>query len=161
MTPACWQDFTLVCLFYRWTRDGGGDHVEVKTDFSQPTTWKYSSEIQGHSFYSKVQSAQIPIVRDFGFKSWYNHHMQQYNIFQRNSHSYFFLQMYNWLITFSMNLKNVWNPVFLCMCLINDYIYSFLFFLCINFFHEDVYIQYGNKDNIYVYVFCKAFWSQW
>lgn len=37
------------------------------------------------------------------------------------------------LIAFSMNLKNVWNPVFLWMCLINGYIHSYLFYVGITF----------------------------
>lgn len=59
-----------------------------------------------------------------------------------------------------MNLKNVWNPVFLWMCLINGYFHSYLFYVGITFFNDDVYKQFLNKDIIYVYVFCKAFWSQ-
>lgn len=46
------------------------------------------------------------------------------------------------------------------MCLINGYIYSYLFYVGITFFNDDVYKQFLDKDIIYVYVFCKAFWSQ-
>lgn len=59
-----------------------------------------------------------------------------------------------------MNLKNVWKPC-LPLNVFDKWLYSFiLFYVGITFFNDDVYKQFLNKDIIYVYVFCKAFWSQ-
>lgn len=64
------------------------------------------------------------------------------------------------LIAFSMNLKNVWKPC-LPLNVFDKWLYSFILILCgYLFFDDDVYKQFLNKDIIYVYVFCKAFWSQ-
>lgn len=64
------------------------------------------------------------------------------------------------LIAFSMNLKNVWKPC-LPLNVFDKWLYSFILILCgYHFFDDDVYKQFLNKDIIYVYVFCKAFWSQ-
>lgn len=64
------------------------------------------------------------------------------------------------LIAFSMNLKNVWKPC-LPLNVFDKWLYLFILILCgYHFFDDDVYKQFLNKDIIYVYVFCKAFWSQ-